>query len=58
MFTLVGRTKHSLRRKLATFHNMAILVILSGSQNINKYKLKDIIGGRGIVGKKEVNRVR
>lgn len=37
---------------------MAILVILSGSQNINKYKLKDIIGGRGIVGKKEVNRVR
>lgn len=37
---------------------MAILVILSGSQNINKYKLKDIIGGRGIVRKKEVNRVR
>lgn len=37
---------------------MAILVILSGSQNINKYKLKEIIGERGIIGNKEVNRVR
>lgn len=58
MFTLVGWIKHNLTRKLATFHNMAILVILCGSQNINKYKLKEIIGGRGSVGKKEVNRMK